>query len=218
LTKQKLYTSWKTSLKNHLYRNHTLATFACAALKEKSQVGETEGDFRVRLKQLASEARDLQVEKLRKKYAPKLKRLSDRIRTAEQRIEREQSQVKQQGLKAALSLGTTVLGALFGRKLTSATNVTRAASSMRSAGRIASEKGDVDRAKESHESLLDELEKLNAEFEDATESLRESLDADSLEVEAQPIRPRKSDLTVEQVSLVWTPWIVDSAGIAEKAY
>ena len=218
LTNRKNYTAWKTDLKNHLYRSQALVTYTCKALGEKSKPHESEGKFRVRLKQLASETRDLEVEKLRKKYAPKLKRLADRIQTAEQRIEREQAQVKEQGFKTAISLGTTVLGALFGRKLTSATNVTRVASSMRSAGRIASQKGDVDRAKESHESLLDEREKLDAEFEEATESLRESLDADSLEIEETPIRPRKSDLTVEQVALAWTPWIVDSAGIAEKAY
>jgi hypothetical protein len=193
-------------------------TYSCKALKQKSKAQESQGDFRVRLKQLATEERDLQVEKLRKKYAPKLKRLADRIQTAEQRIEREQAQVKEQGLKAALSLGTTVLGALFGRKLASTTNVTRAASSMRSAGRIASQRGDVGRAKETHEGLLDELEELNADFEEATESLRERLDADNLEIEETPIRPRKSDLTIERVSLVWTPWIVDSAGIAEKAF
>lgn len=218
LTKAKNYSSWKTALKNDLYRDHTLPLFTCPSLKAKSQPGETAGDFRVRLKQLASEARDLQVEKLRKTYAPKLKRLADRIQTAEQRIEREQAQVNEQGLKTVLSLGTTMLGALFGRKLASATNVTRAASSMRSASRIASQKGDVGRAKETHETLLDEAEKLNAEFEAATASLRESLDADNLEIEETPIRPRKSDLTVEQVALVWTPWIVDAAGIAEKAY
>ncbi len=218
LTTKKNYTAWKTALKNHLYRSQTVMTYSCKTLKEKSRPEESEGEFRVRLKQLAAEHRDLQVEKLRKKYAPKLKRLADRIQTAEQRIEREEAQVGQQWMKTGISLGQTVLGALLGRKLTSATNVTRAASSMRSAGRIASEKGDVERAKEGREVLLDELEKLNAEFEQATDALRETLVVDNLEIDATPIRPRKSDLTVEQVSLAWTPWIVDSAGIAEEAY
>ncbi len=218
LTKAKNYTAWKTALKNHLYRNQTMTVYACKPLKAKSHAGETEGEFRVRLKQLAAEQRDLEVEKLRKKYAPKLKRLADRIETAAQRVEREEGQVGQQWMKTAISVGQTLLGAVVGRKLTSATNVSRAASSMRSAGRIASEKGDVERAKESHEKLLNELAALNTEFEEATDQLRARFEAGNLEVDATPIRPRKSDLTVEKVALVWTPWMVDSAGIAEQAY
>ncbi len=172
----------------------------------------------MRLKQLAFEQRDLRVEKLRKKYAPKLKVLADRVRRYEQRLEREQSQVKQQTWKTALSFGTTVLGAMLGRKLGSATNMSRTASSMRAAGRIASEKGDVDRAKASVEAVREQLAELEEEFSAEAEALREKLAPDNLEIKEKPIRPRKSDLSVEHVALVWTPWTVDSNGIAEPAY
>ena len=218
LTQAKKYTSWKTDLKNHLYRNQTLKLHSCAALKMKSEAGESEGDFRVRLKQIAVEKRDLGIEKLRKKYAPKLKTLAERIRKAEQKVDEQKNQVKQQTWSTALSVGTTVLGALFGRKLASSASVSRAATSMRSASRIAREKGDVTRAEENVESLQEQLESLEEEFTHEAETLREELSEDNLELTEVPIRPRKSDLSVEQVALVWTPWIVDANGIAEPAF
>ncbi|MFV1964977.1 MAG: ATP-binding protein [Pirellulaceae bacterium] len=217
-TRPQSFSSWKKALKNHLYQSHTLRLFKCSTLKATSRPGESKGDFRVRLRQRATEQRDLAVEKLRKRYSPKLRRLQERIRKAEQAVAREKSQVHQQTLQTALSIGTTVLGALFGRKLGSRTNVTRAASSMRSAGRVASQSGDVQRARENVETLQQQMQDLENEFQKESTEVRERYQPDELEVAELPIRPRKSDLSVEQVTLVWTPWRVDASGIAEPAF
>ncbi len=218
LSQPKQYTAWKTALKNHLYQNHVLSLFECPLLKMKSQAGESEGDFRVRLKQAVSEQRDLEVEKLRKKYAPKLKALEERIRKAKQAVQVQKNQVTQQTWSTALSIGAGVLGALFGRKLTSATNVGRAATSMRSASKIAQERGDVARAEDTAESLQEQLVALEEEFTRESEQLRQQLTEDALELKALPMKPRKSDLTVDQVALVWTPWILDAVGMAQPAF
>lgn len=215
LTQAKKYSSWKTKLKNHLYRSHLLKLFSCPALKMTSQAGEAEGDFRVRLKQIAAEKRDLAVEKLRKKYAPKLKTLEERIRKAEQKVDEQKTQANQQGWSTMISIGATAIGALMRGKLPSASKV---ATSMRSASRRSREKSDVTRAEENVEALEEQLEALEEEFTRETETLREELSADELELTGVPIRPRKSDLSVDQVALVWTPWIVDSSGIAEPAF
>lgn len=218
MSQAKQYTSWKTSLKNHLYRNHSLVLYACPILKLKSQAGETEGEFHIRVKQAASEQRDLEIEKLRKKYTPKLKSLEERIRKAAQKVEVQKSQVTQQTWSTVASIGTTVLGALFGRKLTSATNVGRAATSMRSAGKIAHKRSDVARAEDTVETLQKQLVALEEEFTRESEKLRKQLAGDALELKELPIKPRKSDLTVDQVALVWTPWILDTVGMAQPAF
>ena len=72
MSKSRSYAAWATSLKNHLYRNHTLSLFRCRAPKATSTPGESERDFRVRVSQQAREARDVAVEALREKYAKKL--------------------------------------------------------------------------------------------------------------------------------------------------
>jgi hypothetical protein len=218
LSRPKSYSGWKSDLKNHLYRTRRLRLWQCSTLKMKSLPGESEGDFRIRLRQRAIERRDLELEKLRNRFAPKLRSLKERIRKAQQTVSREQSQLSQQTLQTALSFGTTVIGALFGRKLTSSTNVSRTATSMRQAGRVAREKGDVQRALENVQSLQQKLTELEEECREKTRQIRDDYDPLSLELAELPIRPRKSDLSVKQVSLLWTPWCVDSAGIAKPLF
>jgi len=91
--------------------------------------------------------------------------LQGRLQRFVQHVEREEAQYKQRSWESALSIGSTVLGAVFGRKLGSPTNVGRTATSMRSVGRAASERGDFARAKENVESLQDQLEELKEKLQ-----------------------------------------------------
>ena len=71
---------------------------------------------------------------------------------------------------------------------------------------------------ESLEAVREQLAEMEQEFEAEASLLKERFSTENLEIEELPIRPRKSDLSVDQVVLVWTPWTVDSNGIAEPAY
>jgi hypothetical protein len=217
LTVAKNYASWKSALKNHLFRARPLGMYQCAALKQKSKPGESEAEFRIRLRQAAHEQRDLELEKLRKKYAPKLATLQDRLRRAQAAVDREKSQASQQTLQTALNFGTTLLGALFGRKMASTSNVTRAATSMRSASKIAKERADVGHAQESAEAVLQQQAAVEEELAAETERLRETLDDANLEVQEMPVPPRKSDMVIDKVALVWVPWIIDANGLSQPA-
>ncbi len=212
------YTRWSKMLRTHLYRSCPLLVWRSTDPKGISSPGQSEGEFRAQLRQLLHEKRDLELEKLRKRYAPKLARLQDRIRKAEQRIEREREQYKQQKMHTVVSVGATVLGALFGRKLGSVGNVGRASTAARGASRAARERGDVARAQEDAEALEQQLQELEAEFSERLEAVREKLGDAELVCEELPIRPRKSDLSVERVALVWTPWRVGADGIAEPDF
>ena len=77
--------------------------------------GESERDFRIRLQLEARTARDEAVDAVRKKYAPKQAALAERLRRAEQAVERETQQASDQKMQTAVSVGATLL-ALFGRK------------------------------------------------------------------------------------------------------
>jgi len=218
LSRPKSYSGWKTKLKSHIYSSLPITILKCPTLKTASHADESEGDFRARLSQLAHEHRDLQTEKLRKKYAPQLARLKERIRKAEERVDREKSQLSQQTFQSAISFGSSILGALFGRKLASRTNVGRAATSMRSAGRVQRERGDVSRAQENVESLEEKFADLEEEFQEELDELEDKTAVDQLEIETVEVKPRKSDIDPSEVTLVWTPWRVDANGIAEPAF
>jgi hypothetical protein len=55
--------------------------------------------------------------------------------------------------------------------------------------------------------LQERLQALDAQF-----------DANKFEIEPLPLSPRKGDVDVDEISLLWLPWRVDAAGRAEPAY
>jgi len=212
------YKSWGTVLKSWLYRECAMPMWSCKPLKLASEPEEVEGDFRARVAQAAREQRDLEVEKLKARYAPKLDRIQEQIRKAEQKIDREQEQYSQAKQSSWISVGTTVLGALFGRKVKSIGTATRAGTAARGMGRASKEKQDVERAKADREALHTELTGLEQEFREATEDLRARYEPANFEVEAVPLSPRKSDIALEPVVLAWTPWTIDETGLATPAF
>ena len=214
----KSYKTWTKKLASHLYRERPLRLWKCSKPKLVSQASETEGDFKARVRDALREQRDLAVEKLRQRYAPKLARLEDQIRRAEQRVDVEQSQYSQKKSQTAISIGATVVGALFGRKLGSLGNLGRATTAMRGAGRAARERGDIGRAKERVGTLRQRMNDLEEKFETDLDKLESKSDVGNLEVKELRVACRKTDLEIQPLMLVWTPWRVGPDGIAQPAY
>ena len=217
-TQKKSYSSWESALKDYLYRNRRLPIWTCKSLDATSRANESEADFRIRLRHVAREARDLKVEKLRARYASGFRTLENKIRRAEQKLEREKSQRSQKAVSAGISVLTSIAGALFGRKLGSVSNVSRAGTAIRSAGSAAKEAGDVRHAKESLEALLVRRDEMNAEVEEEVLQIQDAFDPDLMELQQTEIKPRKSDIDVSRVVLVWLPYVTDDSGAAERAF
>lgn len=218
LIQKKSYTSWSTALKNHLYRDRKLTLFTCEELKQTSRPGESESGFRIRLLQEAREERDRRVEKLRRKYASKFATLDGRIGRAEQKIEKEKQQKSTKTLSTAVNLGTSVLGALFGRKLGSSTNVTRAGSVIRSASSVAAEASDIRMAEEQYAVLLKEREELSATVEAEVNEITHQLDTDVMKFSRLEITPRKTDTVIDLVALLWLPYVDNGDGTIHRAF
>ncbi|MCR9118576.1 MAG: ATP-binding protein, partial [bacterium] len=209
---------WPSEIDSHIYQTETLPIFRCDELKEYSNAGESEGDFRARLRQILREERDLQLAKLKKSFDSKLKTIRNRLETARERVEREQSQYRSSQMQTAISFGTSVLGALFGRKLASTTNVNKAGTAMRGVSRTMQQGNDVTRAKRDVADAQQELADLEQDFSRDVEAMQAKLTADNLEFEQLAVRPRKSDIDVEQFAVIWTPWRVDSAGMMQRLF
>jgi hypothetical protein len=204
-SKKTSYTAWKREVTDWLYRHRKIELFKSSNLKEFSRPGETERDFRIRLSQRAREARDEALEKLRKKYAPKLSRLEDRIRRAEQAVERETEQAKAQKMQTAISVGATLLSAVLGRKAVSRSSMGRATTAARGASRSMKEAQDIARARENVGALQETLAALEADFQSETEAVRQQFDPELEDLETVVIRPKKKDISVKLVALGWAP-------------
>jgi hypothetical protein len=201
----KSYAVWTKSFADWVFRTQTLKLWKSALLGQISRAGESEKDFRVRLQQAAHEERDRQVLKLRQKYGAKIASLQDRIRRAEHAVEREKSQADQQKMQTAISFGTTVLGALFGRKKLSTSTLGRATTAARGVGRSMKERQDIERAQESVSVLQEQLSMLEAQLQRETQDLEGRIDPQTEVFQPVEIRPKKTNITVNSVALVWVP-------------
>ena len=195
------YVAWRSSLVDHLYRHRTLALWRAVALKQVSRSGETEGEFRGRLALTLRERRDAERARLELKFLPQLRAVEERRRRAEERVQRERAQVSQAGRDVMISVGATVLGALFGRRLASAGTVGRATTAARRASRAAQEREDVGRAEDALTAADADLRALTAALEGELTRLPGA--ADEVEVEPLEVRPRKADLAVSHLALAW---------------
>ncbi len=205
--------SWKRDLTNWLYSNARIELLRSPSTGQVSQVGESDRDFRVRMLQIAREKRDAQVEALRKKYASKTTTLEERKRKAEQAVEREKDQARSAGFNTITSIGSTLLGAFTGRKVSG-----RAATALRQAGRTASQRGDIKRAEETVEAVDAQIQELEAQFQEEVARIDSALDPQSEVLETVSIRPKKTDINLQLVALAWAPYWQDSEGTLKPAW
>jgi hypothetical protein len=203
---EKNYARWANTFRDWLYRNRKLSLYKSSLFGVVSEPGESERDFRIRLRQSAREKRDALVERIRQKYAGRIATLEERLRRAEQAVEREKEQSGQQKLQTAISFGAALLTALTGRKKVSQSSLGRAATTARSAGRIFKEGKDVERASENVEELRRRLADLQQLFEEETDQITASTDPLTETLEEHTIRPKKTNISASSVSLVWMPY------------
>lgn len=199
------YDLWKKQLAEWIYRDAKMEVLRSPVLNLTGMPGESERDFRARMQQSARELRDEQVEKLRTRYAPKLAMLQDRIRRAQQQVEVQRQQARGARTSTLISVGATILGAIFGRKAASIGTFSRAGTAARGVDRSVKESSDVGRAQENVESLQQQLADLEAQFNEETSAVEGRLDAANEALDRVPMRPKKTDISVKLVCLAWLP-------------
>lgn len=216
--KAKSYDGWSKEFAGWLYRTQKLELFKSPSTGQVSNPGESQQEFRLRLQQSGREQRDKGADTLRRKYAPKIAALQERIRRAEQQREKQQAEARSSQMQAAISVGASILGAFLGRKTISAANVGRATTAIRGAGRVLKESQDVSLAQENVAALQQQLADLEAEFKAETEALAAANDPLQERFERLSLKPAKADIQVKLVTLAWTPQWRSSDGSVAPAW
>jgi hypothetical protein len=198
--------------------NEQVTLYKSAAFKATSAPGESERDFRIRLQVLAHEARDAKIETLRGKYATRLSSLQERIRRAEQAVQREQQQATQAKMDTAISVGGAILGAIFGRGKVGVGTLSKVGTAARGAGRASQQASDVARAVESVDALRTQFADLEAQLQAEVDTLGAAYDAQQESLETVVVKARSSDVHVQLVALLWVPYTKDTAGLVTAAW
>jgi uncharacterized protein DUF87 len=216
--KSKGYGVWNKEFGGWLFRTQKIQLFKSPSTKEVSKPEESERDFRVRLQQSGREQRDKGADSLRQKYAQKIAVLQERVRRAEQQREKQQTESRSSQMQAAISVGASILGAFMGRKTISATNIGRATSAIRGAGRVLKESQDVSLAEENVAALQRQLADLEAQFKSESEAIAAATDPLNEKLDTISIKPTKANIAVKLVALAWTPHWRSSSGSMTPAW
>ncbi len=180
-----------------IFREGFLRVSTVKSLGLVSKPDENEAAFRARVAMAVREQRDTAIDKLRAKYRPRLEALEAKLRTAEDRVAREQAQASAATTSSAISIGASVLGALFGGRRGS---VGKVASAARSVSRTASQRDDVTRARASADAVSQQRAELEAELQADIAELQAMPEP---EIETIELKAKKADTAVTSLALVW---------------
>ncbi len=186
------------ALKDLLYQNERLSLFRCRKLRLESTPGESESDFMVRVRERLDELKEAEIEKLQERYGAKEARLQDQLKRAQDRVDKE----KTDQTSSLISVGASILGALFGGRGPSASKIGTA---INRSGRVLKERGDLSRAEERVEAIREKLEALADELEEKIDAIDAKYSLENYPIEPFALRPKKSDIHIEEIALVWRP-------------
>ncbi|MFN9371630.1 MAG: hypothetical protein ACK6D3_07065 [Planctomycetaceae bacterium] len=104
-----------------------------------------------------------------------------------------------------MSAGATIFGAFFGRKLGSATNIGKAATTAKNWSKLGTQQQAVEQSKESLESIQAVRDQRVQDVEEDKARIQVRVSADTIELEPTEVKPKKTDVAVKKVELVWMP-------------
>jgi hypothetical protein len=165
---------------------------------------ETPRAFKIRLQQAAREARDDEVDKLEQKYEKQMERLEAKLRKEERELANDEANYGARKQQEMVSIGESVVGFFIGRRST------RAVSTVMSKRRLASQAlQNIEKSKAVVEELQQDIQKLEVELQEQVRGITARW-ADLLDnVITDEITPRRTDVHVALVALVWLPaWLV----------
>jgi hypothetical protein len=155
------------------------------------------------------------VARLRQKYAVKISTLERQLMMAQQRLQREQEQYREQMTGTAISMGATILGAILGRK---SSHIGRATTSARSASRSYYEKMDIERARQQVEMARSKMADLERQLEAEAARVTSSLDPAAGTLQQIALRPKRKDISVLWSGILWLPFWHLESGAAEAGF
>ncbi|MAT69545.1 MAG: ATP-binding protein [Planctomycetaceae bacterium] len=208
----KSYKSWAGDLEDRLYQTERYVAWECAQLDARSDAGESEGDFRVRMSQLARERRDEQKDRVRAKFAKDTERAEANLAKAEKKLAEVKSRFWSRVWEMILRVVEVVaIKAFGGRTRKQIYTSSSGRQTMEARSRAARAEAEVEEARE-------KLLEVKADCERDIQQLQLDFEPANLKLNRVEVSPRKSDIAVDEVVLAWLPWWVGGEAGDRPAY
>ncbi|MEM0969673.1 MAG: hypothetical protein AAGJ31_10005, partial [Verrucomicrobiota bacterium] len=206
-TDSKNFTALKDDFIDWIYHQQRLDVWQAPVFDMYSNPGETEAEFRTRLRHAEHELRDQAIKELEEQYQKKIIDIEEDLEKAMYKIQEQQAQANAAKASAMMSIGSSILSGLFGGGRSGLFSSTRARTYTSSSSRAWKEGRDVARAKEQAQELERDLQELDKERLEAKETVRSQFDAATTPLEVEPIAPLKKNIHLRAVGLAWLPFL-----------
>lgn len=187
---------------DYIYRNSKLTLYKNDELKLTSKQNESLGDFKIRLQDRLNEKIDLEVEKLQTKFQKENDSIENKLSKLYEKLEREEQQATSTTTDTIISIGTSILGAFFGKSST-ATTLGKVATSARGATKILKEKNDVKYVQNEINQLEEQRNSLKTMLENEIEKINSTNLSSNFPIEELFIKPKRSDIYNVKLELLW---------------
>lgn len=202
--KSSTYTSIRKDFADWVYSNHGLEVFHSPLLDAYSNPGERQDEFQARVMHTAREQRDAAIEELRAKAAKAMQTLESKAVKATAKVETQKAQASSATMSTVVSVGSSILGALFGRKsgLGAASSLIKS-STVNSAARVMKERREAAAAETELEALQAEIAAMEQQLAAGIESIRAQYDPAALKLEKVKLSPLKKNIQVTHTGILW---------------
>lgn len=202
LLQPKNYAVYGKQLCLALYQNQTYILFQAEEMV--SQPDESETEFRQRVSAQMFENKDESIKTIHDKYAEKLEGIKEKLQRAQEKKAQRAEKAGNQRLSTWISIGSTLLGTLFGRGVTKGT-ITQTGNTLKRATKLGKESESVTQADNEIALWEQKIAQLESEMNQEIAALESSFQPDQLEIKEISIKPKKSDISIEKMAIAWWP-------------
>ena len=205
IQKKSFFKNLESELKDYLYRQQAVTIYRNADLKLYSRIGESAEAFELRCRKVADQGEDEAAGKIRDKFEKRIKRIEGMLEKAQDRLQEIEVDHSARKTDELLSGVGSLIGVFFGGRKSSRSIATdlRRASSKRKQTRTTSQR--LQSAANRVEEKAEQLEDLENELADTLLTLDEEWDVRATAIEALEIGLEKTDISIDQLALVWVP-------------
>lgn len=185
---------------DYIYSEAKLTLYKNESLKLASKQNESLNDFKIRVQDRLNEKVDLEIEKLQMKFQKENDLLDNKLSKLYDKLDKEQQQANATTTNTMISIGTSILGAFFGK---SASSIGRVASSARGASKILKERGDIKYVENDIAQIQEQKENLKTILENEIEKINLANNISNFEIEEMFMKPKRSDIYNLKLELLW---------------
>ena len=187
---------------DYLYRNSKLTLFKIDSLKLFSKKDESLENFRIRVQDRLNEKIDEQLEKLKAKYQKENDAIELKISKLYEKLDKEKREATASTTDTILNIGTSILGAFFGRG-NAASGLSKVASGARGANKALKERGDVKIVENDLALLEEQRTSLQTTLENEISKIKEQNSITNFQIEEFNITPKRTDIYNIKLELLW---------------